>query len=60
MPPPTPSSLIGEGVPLIRAHSQKATKVTIGISDLIQWRVGGGKHMFSIWTHAWLPITSQT
>lgn len=50
-----PSSLIGEGVPLIRAHSQKATKVTIGISDLIQGRAGGGKHVFSIWTHAWLP-----
>lgn len=42
------------GSPLMRAHSQKATRVTISISDLIQ-RVGGVKHMFGIWTYAWLP-----
>lgn len=57
LPPPPPSFQFnwGGGSPLIRAHSQKATNVTIGISDLVQRRAGGGKHMFSIWTHAWLP-----
>lgn len=41
------------GAPKQELTPEKAMEAMISISDLIQR--GGGGHMFSIWTYAWLP-----